>query len=106
MPKKAQVTPFVVIGVIILTFILIFYSADLTGVTKQEVVEALKAGDVIAVKSYIDNCVKQTASDGLLLIGAQGGYTLVTPIPFYTFSADIGYGYYEGVNTLPSFDVS
>lgn len=103
MLKKAQVTAFIVIGLVILLFLFVFYSTDLTErKAKGTAIGVLSAGDVVSVKSFVDNCVKQTANDALLLIGAQGGYTYVTPIPFYTFSADIGYSYYEGVNTLLS----
>ena len=102
MSKKAQVTLFIIVGLMLVTLLAIIYAAQLGKKTNEAAAITLSAGDTVAVKSFVDNCVKQTASDGLLLIGAQGGYTYFTPIPFYTYSADIGYGYYEGVNTLPS----
>jgi hypothetical protein len=71
MDKKAQITWFMIIGIILLFLagIFFFYAR-----TILENVPETRAGDLEPVNAYIANCIDQTASRALELAGKQGGY--------------------------------
>ena len=80
--KKAQVTLFIILGIVIIfsTAIIIFI--------KQQVREEIPAAPVITekvptqfepLKIYIDDCISITAQNAVYLIGAHGGYIGLTP---------------------------
>ena len=103
MIKKAQITLFIIVSLALIISLGLIYAFQLgeTDKAKETAETALRAnsGDV---QLFVEDCLKQVASDGLLLIGVQGGYAQSHFIPLYTFSSDIGYAYYEGVNIVPS----
>lgn len=70
----------------------------------EEVEGSLAGNNVAAIKNFVDNCLEQTMSNGLSIIGSQGGYANIRGIPFITDDGFIGYGYFEGVDTLISLD--
>ena len=83
MNKKAQVTIFAIIGVIVLiTGSLFFYSQ--TQIEKQIIPDAyLKEkipAEFDAIKKYVDDCIYKVSVDGLELAGQHGGYiSMVDP---------------------------
>ncbi|MBT7902951.1 hypothetical protein HN587_03735 [Candidatus Woesearchaeota archaeon] len=82
--KKAQITVFMIIGIILLfTTALIFY-------IKDKVVDDMGEGflsqaeevplEIQPVKIFVENCIHETAVDGLKKLGAHGGYIDPTDI--------------------------
>ncbi len=77
--KRAQVTIFIIIGIVIL-----FAFAGILYVTKLNVTESFTAAGepVIAdvpqefkpIRSYTEHCLQEVAARGLRLLGQQGGY--------------------------------
>lgn len=76
--KKGQISLFIIIGIVIIAIIgLIFFvrsqilSSNLS--TQAQSIETVPQ-ELRPVKQAIDNCVNQVSSEGLSLIGFQGGY--------------------------------
>lgn len=77
--KKAQVTVFIVIGIIIL-----FAFAGVMYFTKKVVKEEVTAEgepviqsvpqEFVPLQTYTENCIQQVGKRGLLILGEQGGY--------------------------------
>ena len=76
--KKSQVTLFIILGIVILSiFSLIFYLVNYTSKEKfgEKSEEAGKtSAELKPIEEYIKSCLKETAEQGLLLLGKQGGY--------------------------------
>ncbi len=76
--KRAQVTVYIILGIIILVLaILLFYFRNTTetGVIMQELVRAQEIPrDVRPITNYVTTNLDDAAKKGLLLIGMQGGY--------------------------------
>lgn len=72
--KKAQITVFVIVGLVLLIIFIIFLAVRRTAEPKttrvQEILNELETG---SIKNHVTNCVIQTAMDGLEKIGANGG---------------------------------
>lgn len=77
--KKGQVTIFIIIGIIILfVFAGVLYFTKYT-VTDQTTVEGTPIVSSVPaefqpLQTYTENCVRNTAKQGLKLLGQQGGY--------------------------------
>ncbi|MFA6888054.1 MAG: hypothetical protein WC254_01000 [Candidatus Woesearchaeota archaeon] len=72
--KKGQVTLFIIIGIIILTIIgggYYYYS------TIQPKIIPVQ-GEASVVQNYVSTCLQDIATQGVLLLGQQGGYTNLT----------------------------
>ncbi|HLC71739.1 MAG TPA: hypothetical protein VJI32_07040, partial [Candidatus Nanoarchaeia archaeon] len=70
--KKAQVTIFIIIGIVLLLALILIIAL------KQELV-TFKPGEIIPthkgkVEQFITSCIEQVGDDALAKIGAQGGY--------------------------------
>ena len=76
--KKAQVTFFIILGIIIIGLIgLIIYIR--TGSFKLgsniEIEKGVSTSlQLNVIKEYVDNCLQETSKEGLNIIGKQGGY--------------------------------
>lgn len=72
--KKAQITIFVILGLVLLIIFFIFIAIRRTAEPKitdvQDILNELEAG---RIKNHITNCIIQTAMDGIEKIGANGG---------------------------------
>ncbi len=72
--KKAQITTFVIIGLVLLIVFIIFLALRRTAKPEtqriQEILNELETG---SIKNHITNCVVQIAMDGIERIGANGG---------------------------------
>ncbi|MBN2567291.1 hypothetical protein JXB02_04365 [Candidatus Woesearchaeota archaeon] len=110
--RKAQVTAFIVIGLIFLFAIGLFlYIREQVTVFEPEQV---LPPELQPVKRYVDECLQQTAREAVLLAGANGGFIdipdeiLLDPFagimagPFE--SAKVPLWYFEGDNRKPSLD--
>ncbi len=108
--KKAQITPFIIIGALILlsTSLFIYYRNFI--VIEPEILPE----DVVPIKTYIEACLKDTGKDAAIKAGMQGGYidlpnqinlnrayVELTPGSFIK----IPYWYYNGISFIPSIDV-
>ena len=65
--RKAQVTLFVVIAVLLVAGVVVVLS--LRGKMPQKV-----APEIMPIISFVQGCVESTAEEGLIFIGRQGGY--------------------------------
>lgn len=73
--KKAQVTIFIIIGLILVLALILIIAL------KQELV-TFKPGEIIPtqkgkIEQFLTNCIEQVGNDALVKIGAQGGYVNV-----------------------------
>ncbi len=77
--RKGQVTIFIIIGIVIL-----FAFAGILYVTKTSTSDLVRdQGDVLiatvpqefqSIQTYTENCISQIATQGLIILGQQGGY--------------------------------
>lgn len=81
--KKAQVTIFIIIAIIIVGAVALFFT--LRGTLQKEVYTP----EVASVKNFVDECIENTAEDVIYTIGQGGGYYFPP-----TFSTDSGITYY------------
>jgi len=89
--KKAQVTLFVVIAIMLVAVVAIALS--MRGKMPKEATPA-----IMPIGAYVENCIKSTGADALVLIGQQGGYY---ELPSYAIDSR-AYFYYEGKDIMPT----
>ena len=107
---KAQVTLFIVMALAIIIAGVIYFSYRGQLEPKAEFV----APEVAPVKSFVDNCIKLIAEDGLERIGLSGGYIKIPPgmdenpkaylssLPQSGFK--MPYWWYNGIKAVPPED--
>lgn len=72
--KKAQITVFVIVGLVLLIIFIIFLLIRRSAVSETtQVKRVLNELETGSIRNHITNCVIQTAIDGLEKIGANGG---------------------------------
>lgn len=109
--RKAQATIFMVMAVLILVIgLFYFYSDNQAAGKKARYVQP----ELVPIKSYVENCMKNIAEDGLQRIGFSGGYISIPEIinenPKKYLSAlpesglKIPYWWYSGIESVPSED--
>jgi uncharacterized protein YpmB len=75
--KKAQITIFIIIGIVILVIAisLIYFSGHIK--EKEAEAETIKTqkipSDLEPLVNYIEACIEDAAKDGIFLLGKQGG---------------------------------
>ncbi len=77
--RKAQVTVFIIIGILILltaAILVYFYKTKAAAPVKRLVIVPEEARQVY---DYVTSCLQQVGKDGLLLLGTQGGYIEIPP---------------------------
>jgi len=105
--KKAQITPFMIIGIIILIAASFFFYYRNAIMGEFDIVPE----DVKPIKNYIEDCLEKTGEDAVIRLGMQGGYidvpdeirlaeAYVELIP--RSSVRIPYWYYNDLNFIPS----
>jgi hypothetical protein len=112
--KKAQVTIFIIIGLILLlsaAIAIYFYQTRVTAPIKRVVAVP---EEVQQIYDYVATCLDQIGKDGLIIMGTQGGYIEIPPIidknPSAYISADPAglvktpLWYYEGEDRTPSLE--
>ena len=74
--KRAQITLFVLVGIIIVLVAgFLFYAVSIRKVNMTDIIGIRKVpSKVIPVKNYVDECLKQVTPGGIYLLAAQGGY--------------------------------
>jgi hypothetical protein len=96
--KKAQITLFIILGVILLAAVgMIFYlnsrNIDLSLNMPQE---------AKPVKQYVDSCIEKSAIEAIQLVGMQGGYVIPPNLSLETNYSTIAYHYYDRKYAAPS----
>jgi hypothetical protein len=104
MHRKAQITIFALAGFFVLLFGAFFFYTN--KVKESELLSLDRSSfDSYPVKVYVETCLKNTAEDGLLLIGFQGGYYRPSSIHLKYSSFDIPYYHYDRKNFFPGISI-
>jgi len=98
--KKAQVTLFIIIAIVIVAIVLIgFVYRDKIFITTQKI----RPEVVAPVQQLVQACLNVAANDALISVGFQGGY--VEPMTYLkTNLSEISYWYYNGEDKRPSIE--
>ena len=98
--KKGQVTIYIIIGIILVLVIgaLFLFRPNITKV--EEAIEVPL--ELIPVKDYVDDCLRQVVTTGIYLLGTQGGYIFPPSGSLETDFSTIAYGYNLGKDNLVS----
>ena len=98
MHKKAQVTIFIVIGIVILIVLgLVFYfSSD--DAEKRLFTDTDE--EVVAVQNFIEQCLDAVAVPGVYLLAAQGGFIYLPEDHLQGDFGNVAYSYSFGENKL------
>ena len=102
--KKAQVTMFVVLGMVLLVLAaVLFYINYGGGQLSQQLVPASRIPELAApIKASIDSCLEQTAINAIIYTSSQGGYF---ELPKYSVKSGFSgapYYLYENKQIMPS----
>lgn len=114
--RKAQVTVFVIIGLILVALISLsfaFKESILEQAGKFEITKGLTmSAEARKVQSDMQGCVKDVTELGLIVMGLQGGYTAMNPRIQYTTETQTflnyvpyegtAYLYFKGQNLVPA----
>ena len=101
MQKRGQVTTFIILGLLIVIAIILLLVilkvpiGELKTGPSEEIARQLQ---IESIKEYVDSCVKDTANNGLYIIGLQGGYINLPDKVLEIDNIKIAYGYYKGKN--------
>ncbi len=110
--RKAQITVFIILGVIMIISVGIYSYLRSTGIDPIDILQP-KSPPVIA---FIDACIESTATEAIRAMGNQGGYINIPPairnnptrylslVPGIggEYTPKIPYWYYEGKTEIPS----
>lgn len=116
--KKGQVTVFVIIGLILLAAVIsliafkeeIVKQADKISLTKG----IMMSQEARKVQSDTEECTKDLAELGLIVMGMQGGYSIIDSRVQYTDTHTVfqyvpyigtAYAYYKGQNLAPTKEI-
>ncbi len=73
--KKAQITLFIIIGLVIVGAVaFLYYFITTPRIEKKEL-------DTTAIEEYVTSCLDKTAKQALIKLGEQGGYLFVQDMP-------------------------
>src|SRR3989344_2035322 len=108
--KRAQVSIFLLAAVIILILGMIYFFYQRQSSQKAEYVQP----ELMPLKAYVENCLKQITDEGLETIGLTGGYidipdsvsrnpkSYLAAYPSSHFK--IPYWWYKGIDAVPTED--
>ncbi|MBN1386787.1 hypothetical protein JW968_07520 [Candidatus Woesearchaeota archaeon] len=98
--KKAQITPFIIMGImILLTIGLIFYLMTMISTSEPEIQTMTEAS---SVKYYVQKCVSDTAMESVFMLGLHGWHLTEPPHVFTTSQLTTSYLYYDGMEYMPT----
>ncbi len=103
--KKSQITVFIIIGIILLILAsLIYYFATMERDVVVDDIEQVGVEKIQfdSVDDLVESCIKSVGSDGLRLLGVQGGRLYSMERYLETYYSNISYAYYEGESVLVS----
>ncbi len=103
MKKRAQITLFVIVGLLLITLVYFFLYSINYQKFKSDIVRSTKLPpDVEGIRQNVELCFKESGENALVLIGLQGGYA-VSPIKSYEINnLYVPFYYFEGSNLMPS----
>ena len=93
MNKRGQITIFIILAVIIIAAVALYFTFRDTIVTEAY------SPEVSSVKTFVEECIKDTGRDAIYYIGQNGGYFIP---PARSTDDGIPYYYYEGRSYMPS----
>ncbi|MEK6874970.1 MAG: hypothetical protein AABX52_04440, partial [Nanoarchaeota archaeon] len=76
--SKAQISIFIILATLIAVLIIISLS-----ISYQPIYQPLTEDITVQIRSFTEDCLEQTLSDGLLILGMQGGYVYASDFPGY-----------------------
>jgi|SRR3989344_178516 len=91
--RKAQVTIFIVLGIIIVAGILIFFFTRQETAKKPEI-----APNIQPIYSFVEECIQQIGTKSVYAVGKKGGYY---KSPEISTKEGVPYFYYLGKNYMP-----
>ena len=98
--KKAQVTVFVIVAVLIIGLVIgLYFFRGNFNILKENNPKGLSL-EIGQVDSAFEDCLKQRAIDAIRIIGLQGGYITLPENYLVTSISNVAYGYYNGKKTL------
>lgn len=96
--KKAQITAFIILGIIILGVAgIVIYVRQLTPVAPEAPQVPL---DVQSVQTFVDSCLERVGENALLIVGLQGGHVALPDRYLQTELLTIPYFYYGGERSI------
>ncbi len=109
MQKKAQVTLYFIIGIIILTSIILvlyFKSEALKSLFNKQSENTINIPkELIPVKNYIDTCLEKTSQESIYQIGRSGGYSSPSEdIYIDWFTENVTYYYLDNKSYVPNLE--
>ena len=77
MKKRGQITLFIILGIVLLIAIalVIIFREEITIFRPERIIPT----ETTVIQRFIDGCIEITATEGLNLLGAQGGYIYLPP---------------------------
>ncbi len=101
MGKKAQVSLFILFGLIVIISVLFleYVNFNETG----EINEEMPASPV-SVTAAVESCLKDTANEAVIEIGLQGGYYDLPPKSVDNFFSMVPYYFYDDHELMPSIE--
>jgi len=109
MVRKAQISLFIALGIVIIIFVvvIIFLQTSVKeGQKEKEIKESFAVtADGLRVSNYVKSCMDLTVKSGVLLIELQGGYTDTPPNYFSSNYSDIAYYYDNGQFSIVNISV-
>ncbi len=102
--KKAQVTIFVVLGVVllILAAVIFYLNYGSEQLSQQLASASIIPGLAAPIKASIDSCLEQTAIDALIYTSSQGGYFELPKYSVKSGFSGVPYYFYENKQIVPS----
>ncbi len=109
MQKRAQITMFVILGIVIVMALVIGFAFRKSISEQISHLEILKSEKVkqmeTDIKTHAETCLKKTAIEGILRVFAQGGYYPKPELSIGYITLDVPYYFIEGNENVPHLDV-
>ncbi|MBS3138399.1 hypothetical protein J4207_01700 [Candidatus Woesearchaeota archaeon] len=111
MRKRGQVTLFIILGALLLVGLLLFVVFRERITLSQILPDRIFPTKTGTIQRFIDGCIEAVGTEGLTLLGAQGGYIELPDDIERNWQAYIDTGikvphwHYNGENRIPSFVV-
>lgn len=104
MNNKSQITIFILIGLVILlsAIFLLYLKSNVGEKERAQIDKNIKAPfELQPIKAFVDDCLKEVAENGLILIGKQGGYYNLPKNSVKNHLFKTAY-YYNKIKLMPS----
>jgi hypothetical protein len=107
--KKGQITLFIILGIVlIVSFSLVFYLFQSNTGRGESEIQQIQSFELSTspIKSYVDSCLQNTATEAIDYIGKHGGYYDLDQT-YSTNSApyNTAYYFYRDINSMPSINI-